>query len=332
MVRKFLLVLFLLLGGMAVGAAQGDVGTSPNSVAAKVFLFPDRLLQQHRLSAGRPHVSLPPTTPLFPDETFPAVKPYKYAGKEVDFVRFLLDSDLKQDALVLVRQGGFFPSDTLDYLCGKVYFSVRELDAAAQAFSTLHPSSPFYDEGLFYANAADAHMGRPEMALRRLQDYPGPYREMAAIQQAGLSLLCNDPAAYRNAAQAFTGSDFRLTGAEEALQDIYRHRNDRKSPFLGALYSTLLPGAGKVYAGRLGEGIASFLAVGTLGLATWDHARKDGISHWTTLALGSLCAYFYIGNIYGSYVSVSLYNQDLRNAQDTAILYHIHIPLRSLFR
>ena len=98
------------------------------------------------------------------------------------------------------------------------------------------------------------------------------------------------------------------------------------------LYSTLLPGAGKVYAGRLGEGIASFLAVGTLGLATWDHARKDGISHWTTLALGSLCAYFYIGNIYGSYVSVSLYNQDLRNAQDTAILYHIHIPLRSLFR
>ena len=197
MVRKFLLVLFLLLGGMVVGAAQGDVGTSPNSVAAKVFLFPDRLLQQHRLSAGRPHVSLPPTTPLFPDETFPAVKPYKYAGKEVDFVRFLLDSDLKQDALVLVRQGGFFPSDTLDYLCGKVYFSVRELDAAAQAFSTLHPSSPFYDEGLFYANAADAHMGRPEMALRRLQDYPGPYREMAAIQQAGLSLLCNDPAAYR---------------------------------------------------------------------------------------------------------------------------------------
>ena len=41
---------------------------------------------------------------------------------------------------------------------------------------------------------------------------------------------------------------------------------------------------------------------------------------------------FYIGNIYGSYVSVSLYNQDLRNAQNTAILYHIHIPLRSLFR
>ena len=143
MVRKFLLVLFLLLGTLAVGAAQ-------NSVAAKVFLFPDRLLQQHRLSAGRPHVSLPPTTPLFPDETFPAVKPYKYAGKEVDFVRFLLDSDLKQDALVLVRQGGFFPSDTLDYLCGKVYFSARMLDAATQAFSTLHPSSPFYDEGLFY--------------------------------------------------------------------------------------------------------------------------------------------------------------------------------------
>ena len=133
MVRKFLLVLFLLLGTLAVGAAQGDVGTTPNSVAAKVFLFPDRLLQQHRLSAGRPHVSLPPTTPLFPAETFPAVKPYKYAGKEVDFVRFLLDSDLKQDALVLVRQGGFFPSDTLDYLRGKVYFSARMLDAAAQA-------------------------------------------------------------------------------------------------------------------------------------------------------------------------------------------------------
>ena len=128
MVRKFLLALFLLLGGMTVGAAQ-------NSVAAKVFLFPDNLLRHSRLSAGRPHISLPPTTPLFPAETFPPIDPYKYAGKDLDFVRFLLDSDLKQDALVLVRQGGYFPSDTLDYLCGKVLFSVRELDAAAQAFS-----------------------------------------------------------------------------------------------------------------------------------------------------------------------------------------------------
>ena len=109
MVRKFLLVLFLLLGGMVVGAAQ-------NSVAAKVFLFPDNLLHHSRLSAGRPHVSLPPTAPLFPADSFPAIAPYKYAGKDLGFVRFLLDSDLKQDALVLVRQGGYFPSDTLDYV------------------------------------------------------------------------------------------------------------------------------------------------------------------------------------------------------------------------
>ena len=179
MVRKFLLVLFLLLGGMVVGAAQ-------NSVAAKVFLFPDNLLHHSRLSAGRPHVSMPPTAPLFPADSFPPVAPYKYAGKDLGFVRFLLDSDLKQDALVLVRQGGYFPSDTLDYLRGKVYFSARMLDAATQAFTALRPASPFYDEGLFYANAADAHMGRPATALRRLRDYPGPYREMAAVQQAGL--------------------------------------------------------------------------------------------------------------------------------------------------
>ena len=91
-------------------------------------------------------------------------------------------------------------------------------------------------------------------------------------------------------------------------------------------------GLGKVYAGELSEGVAAFLTVGSLAAITAENWAKYGVKDWKTILFGTLGAVFYIGNIYGSYVSGSIHNNDLRNAQDTAILYHIHIPLRSVFQ
>lgn len=78
------------------------------------------------------------------------------------------------------------------------------------------------------------------------------------------------------------------------------------------------------------EGISSFLCVGTLAAFTAECYAKKGASDWRTILFGSLASLFYIGNVYGSYLSVGIYNETLFNAQNSTILFNLHIPVRNL--
>ena len=257
----------------------------------------------------------------------------KWASDDYDFALYLIDNDLKQDALTLLS-GDYHPSDTLSFLKGWTLYQLKELDEASGWLASVPEGSPFYEKALFYSTAVSAHLGDYESPVTPLEAYQGPYAELKGVQLAGLALLRDDPAAFKRAAASFGYSDFTIAEAENKLGDIYKYRYETKSksPLLAATASALVPGLGKVYAGNIGEGIASFLVIGALGAITAEHWVKDGPQNWKTIVPGVVCAGFYIGNIYGSYMSVSICNDKIRNAQNTTILYNIHIPLRSVFK
>lgn len=254
---------------------------------------------------------------------------------DYDFVRYLLDNDFRLDAWTLLSTGGYAPSDTLDFLRGDVTFSMKKLDEAAHFYSQVPSTSPFYEKSFFYSVVADAHLGRIAEASALLETYGREDNsELASLQRAGLALLEGDAPAWRQAAAGFSYADYTLAASERTLDAIaaFRFETRRRSPALAAAMSAVVPGLGKIYAGRTGEGISSFLYVGILGAITAENWIKAGPTNWKTILFGTAASLFYIGNIYGSYVSVGLYYNDLQNEQDTAILYNIHIPLRSIFR
>jgi len=73
-----------------------------------------------------------------------------------------------------------------------------------------------------------------------------------------------------------------------------------RSPLLAALFSSALPGAGKVYAGRPADGFYSLLVTGS---STWAAASYGRDEHWGRAGLfGAMGLFFYLGNIYGSAV------------------------------
>lgn len=257
----------------------------------------------------------------------------KWASDDYDFALYLIDNELKKDALALL-DGNYHPSDTLSFLKGWTLYQLKELDEASKWLASVPEDSPFHEKALFYSTAVSAHLGDYESPVAPLEAYEGPYAELKGVQLAGLALLRDDPAAFKCAAESFSHSDFALTEAENKLGEIYKYRFETKakSPLLAATASAVVPGLGKVYAGNVGEGIASFLIVGALGAITAEHWIKDGPGNWKTIVPGVVCAGFYIGNIYGSYMSVSICNDKIRNAQNTTILYNIHIPLRTVFK
>lgn len=259
---------------------------------------------------------------------------FRSIAADYDFALYLIDNDLKRDALRLVSSPCFTPSDTLTFLRGWAHYNLKQLPQAREYFQGIPKGSSFYDQSLFYSTAVSAHLGDFTSPVASLTGYDGPYTELRDLQLSGLALLRDDPAAFKQASQSFGFSDFALQEAEHTLCDIYNSRYVKraKSPALAAIASAIIPGSGKIYAGKLGEGISAFLLTGVFGAITAEHWVKDGPANWKTIVPGLLGAFLYIGNIYGSYMSVSIYNSNLKDAQDTAVLYNIHIPLRSVFK
>ena len=87
----------------------------------------------------------------------------------------------------------------------------------------------------------------------------------------------------------------------------------RKSAFLAGLLSAFVPGAGKMYCHRTTDGLFSLLTIGLTGWQAYEGFRKDGVNSVKGWIYGTISAFFYLGNIYGSVVAVNIYNQQLED-------------------
>ncbi|MDD5950975.1 MAG: hypothetical protein PUC53_03750 [Bacteroidales bacterium] len=257
----------------------------------------------------------------------------KYASKDFDFVDYLLGNDMGDEALKLLSDGSYHPSDSLSYLRAWTDYSLKLLPEAAAEFSQVPFGSPFYDKSLFFNVISNAHLGNWSRCEELLDSYSGPYKELEALERAGMAMICNDRQAFLEASRSFSFSHYLLSESEREMQQLYTRKFERKekNPWLAAGASAIVPGLGKIYAGELGEGVASFLAVAALSAITAENWKKNGATNWKTILFGTAGTIFHLGNIYGSYISVGIHNDFINNELDTAILYNMHIPLRSFF-
>lgn len=311
--RGLLLLLCLLAASEAVGQGFRDV-----------LSFPDRLMSgtaigrvsQHR-SAALPEWDRDPVA-FAPEGTLPV-------SADLDFLGYLREMNLKEDLLVQLS-GAYAPSDTLDYLRARALFDVRKLEQAAEHFAAVPASSPYGAAAQYYGLVSRAYLGDYAMAV------PADGTELAAYEGAGLALLRGDATAYRGYAARFGYADYALAEGERVMDQVARRfERPAKKAWLAALASAVIPGSGKIYAGRTGEGISAFLTVGTLGAITAEQGIRHGWRDWRTLVAGSLCAVFYLGNIYGSYLSLEIEQNEILASDHTVVLLRLHLPLRELF-
>ena len=85
-----------------------------------------------------------------------------------------------------------------------------------------------------------------------------------------------------------------------------------KNPALAGGLSTIIPGAGKFYAGKKVDGIFSLIFVAGNAWQSYRGFKKKGISSAKGWIFGSISLGFYISNIYGSVKAVKKYN-DLKS-------------------
>lgn len=79
-----------------------------------------------------------------------------------------------------------------------------------------------------------------------------------------------------------------------------------KSPPLAGIFSTIIPGSGKMYVDEWGDGITALLATGLLAFLAYDNFKADHHTRaWIFTGLG---VFFYAGNIYGSIAAAQIFN------------------------
>ena len=258
----------------------------------------------------------------------------KSVSSELGFIDYLLGNNLQTDAVYYLHGAGFSPSDTLDFYRAKALYTAGGLDLAAAAFKKIPAQSRYYEPAVFLGAVCDVYLGNYGSAADLLTGYDGTHVELRSYELAAISLLRNDAKAYKSYAQDFTYSGYAMAEGERTFDRIYHERFEMgsKSPWLAAGLSTLVPGLGKFYTGRYGEGAASFLLTGAFIGFSVESWIKNGGSDWRTILFTTVAALLHISNIYGSYVSVELYNSYLENAQNETIVFHIHVPVRSIFR
>ena len=82
-----------------------------------------------------------------------------------------------------------------------------------------------------------------------------------------------------------------------------------RSPALGGIMSTFIPGSGKIYAGRLLDGLQAFSVVAASAYNAYYHFSETGpksVQAWIWTAVAS---WFYLSDIYGSVKAVHEYNE-----------------------
>jgi len=257
------------------------------------------------------------------------------------FAQYLQDKDACPEAIHVLEQidtSGLSRSqkDSLFYMLGWAAYNARQLDRSIGSLLKVSPGYLQYDKSRFFSAYCQAFQGRTDSAAGVLQQLSLPdstIRELRSLQLAGIALLKRDYRAFLPHQQQFTYSSYIFSKEERRMQLYYdklkgfKHR----SPLLAGIYSTLVPGLGKFYAGKKKQGIAAFLPVISLAALTYEAYRKDGVKSARFIGFGALFSIFYIGDIWGSTLAVKIRRNEFNKEYDNKILFDMHIPLRNFF-
>jgi hypothetical protein len=263
------------------------------------------------------------------------------ARRELGFVTHLVNTQQYDEAVFLINDLplSYYTEDLRDslyFLKGWAFYSLKQLDSSATTFLKISSNSGFYKSALFFAASDYIFLNRAVQAKEILSRVPvndSIAFQVRNLQYAGLSLLKHDYDSYCNYALKFGHNHYALENEEVVLDDCYKtmkSHND-KSLFMAAALSAIIPGSGKIYVGKTGEGISSLLLIGFLGAITAENYVKAGPANYKTILFGSLFTVFYIGNIYGSVASLKVSREEFYRKYENTVQLHVHIPLRTIY-
>jgi TM2 domain-containing membrane protein YozV len=262
------------------------------------------------------------STPLFAQQTL---------SSDSLFIEYLLEKKYYNDVLHWTQHRQTFP-----YYRGLAFYNQLKLDSAIRYFEQVPIQHPNYAKSKFLEGIGHTFLKRYQKADQVLTQLSPSDSLLAALrnfQLAGVALLMRDTLKFVSYRQQFNGKYFAFSQEEEKLGENYRliQQHKHKSPLVAGLLSAVIPGSGKIYAGKTGQGLITFIQNLALGLQAYEAYRRDGWKSPRFLLYGGLFTFFYVGNIWGSTLTVHIRKQEFKDKVNEQILFNMQIPIRTVF-
>ncbi len=265
--------------------------------------------------------------------------------KESDFL-FYLEGNLQHedfdnygDKLLQNPEITAAQKDTLNFVIGISNFQRKRFEQSARYLSYVSDSSAFFIKSYFYKAISFTELKDYKKAYGVLNEYDflslgENFNGLKIHEQTGIALLMRDYAAFDTLITNFNATD-TLLQSEHALQMSYAKKLQslkRRSPVVAGGLSAIIPGLGLVYSGNNGQALSSFIRVTALGALSIESLSKLGPASPQFIAFASLFSFFYIGNIWGSALSVQIRQNEQTKELDHNIMVGLHIPVDKLFQ
>ncbi|TND08614.1 MAG: hypothetical protein FD123_2118 [Bacteroidetes bacterium] len=230
--------------------------------------------------------------------------------------------------------------DSLEFQLGESLERTGRKDAAARAFHAVSPGSVFFTRAVCSNALVQLQQENYAELESVFNNVSAGDSALAGIRSYGLlaaALLQDDTAQFRKLVQDNSSAGIlyreengefkRLMEQEQRLRSI-----KKKSPFVAGALSAIVPGLGKVYAGKPRHGLAAFTPVAVLGVQAFEAYRKGGIKDARFIGYASLFSVFYLGNIYGSALTVRVQRRETINDVHYVVQADLSFALQRLRR
>ena len=262
--------------------------------------------------------------------------------EEISFISYLNDRGAYRDALLAISafKKEFTEvtpgtTDTLNFFTAWSLYQLKQSDSSIIYFDKIPATSEFSDKAFFYGILNRIYSGKYTESVVLLSSFKKEsYIPLRNFQLSAVALLQKDLSRFDSLSKSFDGTHYAFSEEQTSLikyADTLRNY-PKKSAFLAGLMSALVPGSGKIYTGKTGQGVAAFLEIAALGGATAEYYFRSGPKSAGFIIFGSLFSLFYIGNIWGSALSVHVNRNDFYQRIDNNIMVDLHIPLRRIFQ
>jgi hypothetical protein len=273
------------------------------------------------------------------------VKPTRYQlqKEEFTFVLYLISSELYDDALYALNRlntdsiANPNMQDSVNYYIGWIKYFKQDFHGAIASFSAVESSSVVVASS-FYNSICYIQIDSLAKARYVLQNLDvssdAKLDNLKILQLRGISLLERDFTSYDSLSALSVERSFVTESEMNEMTnyaDLMRSYK-RKSPWIAGLLSAIVPGLGKFYAGYRGTPFGAMYMTIPLGAIAAESLIIAGVASLQFIALGALFGVFYVGNVWGSVLSVYAKEQEFYEELDHNIEFDLHTPVRRAFR
>ncbi len=259
--------------------------------------------------------------------------------EQIEFAKYLLKNNMPEDCIQLlqneinIKNYPIEQKDSVNALLGHAYFYKNAFDSSAYYFSAVGLSDKSFNYCHFlsaysYAHISDYSKGIERIKLVDTADVKN--KELRDLELSGIYLLQRDTSMFSKKSKSFSYSFNDMNEQERSivkLDNDYRNLK-HNSGVIAGLMSAVVPGLGKIYAGKTGQGISSFLPVTLMGLMSYEAYKKAGPSSARFILTTAFFSLFYLGDIWGSVLSVSVSRNEKNNEINNQILLNLRLPLQ----